>query len=259
MSVGVGPSKHIGLPSKEEEKHEHEQKQPKTKSMRSTRGAVGLQPASGAKPWFLSLRHVNSLALTVVLAASGTVSSWELAFVISAALYMLFLSRFAFPTRGPGPEPPVFDPNSRFLRLYVQLGAIVGLYLPIAYILLEGIYQGYKDRIQAAAPHLFLLVAQIFMEGIAFSGRFSAPIRAYVPIIYNSRRISTIIEWLGDEFGNTGSVSSKLYVGRALAVANMAFWSFNLFGFLLPVYLPRVFRIYYSTPSSTFTNDKVED
>lgn len=63
------------------------------------------------------------------------------------------------------------------------------------------------------------------------------------------------MDWLGDEFGKTGVELSgvsrrRLYAGRGLAVANMAFWSFNLFGFLLPVYLPRVFRGYYSAPSS---------
>lgn len=247
MSGGVGPCKDIALPKEE---HEQEPEQPDRPAQ------VGSPPTARVprgKTWFLSLRHVNALALAVVLAASGTVSPWDLAFVAFAALYMLFLSRVAFPARGPRPEPPAFDPNSRSLRRYVQLGALVGLYLPIAYIL-EGVHEGDKDGIRAAAPHLFLLAAQIFMEGIAFSGRFSSPIRAFVPIIYNSRRLSSILDWLWEEFTKTGeepsglSTRRRLYVGRGLAIANMAFWSFNLFGFLLPVYLPRVFRAHCSAP-----------
>lgn len=88
------------------------------------------------------------------------------------------------------------------------------------------------------------------MEGVAANDSFSTPIRVFVPVFYNSRRIFTLTEWLRNEFAKedkeySGSVR-RLMVGRALAVANMALWSFNLFGFLLPVYLPRAFKRYYS-------------
>jgi hypothetical protein len=33
--------------------------------------------------------------------------------------------------------------------------------------------------------------------------------------------------------------------GRAFAAANLAFWGFNLFTFLLPFYLPKALRRYY--------------
>ncbi|OWM84488.1 uncharacterized protein LOC116204570 [Punica granatum] len=240
MSGGVGPSKDIGGLHGEE----HEQEQQQQPTARKPDG----------RRWSLGLRHLNCLALCIVLAASGTVSPWDLAFVAFAALYMLFISRASFPPRRPGPEPTVFDRNNRALGLYVQFAAVVGLYLPIAYIL-EGVYEGDKAGVNAAAPHLFLLAAQVFMEGVAFSGQFSTPVRAFVPVFYNSRRIATIIEWLGNEFGETGEElygvpRRRLYVGRGLAIANMALWSFNLLGFLVPVYLPRVFKGYYSYPSN---------
>lgn len=40
-------------------------------------------------------------------------------------------------------------------------------------------------------------------------------------------------------------LKEDIFVGRVLAVANMAFWSFNLFGFLIPVYIPKAFKMYY--------------
>lgn len=95
-----------------------------------------------------------------------------------------------------------------------------------------------------------LPISQVFMEGVAANDRFSTPIRVFVPVFFNSRRIFTLAEWLRDEFAKEdkeyGGSVRRLLVGRGLAVANMALWSFNLFGFLLPVYLPRAFKRYYS-------------
>lgn len=88
------------------------------------------------------------------------------------------------------------------------------------------------------------------MEGVAFSARFSTPIRVFVPVSYNARRIFTLMEWLESEFGKEGGdgggSARRVYVGRILAAANMALWCFNLFAFLLPVYMPRAFKKYYA-------------
>ena len=128
------------------------------------------------------------------------------------------------------------------------IGAIIGLYTPIAYIL-EGNFDGENEGIKAAAPHILLLASQVFMEGVALSERFSSSIRAFVPVFYNSRRIFTIVDWLRNEIYKTTEEHSgsarRTYVGRALAVTNMAFWCFNPFGIPLPVYLLEVSKMYY--------------
>ena len=116
----------------------------------------------------------------------------------------------------------VFDPKTKILGLYVFVGAIVGLFLTLAYIF-EGIFEGDKEGIKAAAT-----AAQVFMEGVAFSDRFSIPIRVFVPVFYNSRRIFTHVDWLWNEITKVeqdyeGS-TRRLHIGRALAVANLAFW-----------------------------------
>lgn len=164
---------------------------------------------------------------------------------------MLFLSKFAFPLSPPSTEnTPIFSPaKNKILAVYVSVGALIGLLLPIVYIF-HGIYEGDKEGIKAAVPHVFLLSSQVFMEGFAFSNRFSIPIRVFVPVFYNAMRILTIMDWLKAEIfkeneGFGRGSEWRLYVGRGLGVANMAFWSFNLFGFLLPIYLPRAFKRYY--------------
>ncbi|CAK9160923.1 unnamed protein product [Ilex paraguariensis] len=210
-------------------------------------------PKNNQKPHthksIITFRQLNVLAVIIVLAASGMVSVEDFAFVIFSLIYIYFVSKVAFPSRSLSADPPVFGANNKILRLYVLVGAIVGLYLPIAYIF-QGIFEGDKEGIKAAAPHVFLLSGQIFMEGVTFSGKFSLPIRVFVPVFYNSRRIFTIMEWWRSEILKVdqeyGGSAWRLYIGRALAVANLIFWCFNLFGFLLPVYLPKAFKIYYS-------------
>lgn len=230
MAGGVGPSDDILLT-----------KEPKAETTPSARAE---------SPRFrISFWHVKSLAIMVLLSASGVVSLEDFSFVVFSVVYMYFLSRVAFPKVFDHVDPPVFGKINRILNIYVLFGGIVGMLLPVAYIF-EGVYAGDKEGIKAAASHLFLLSGQVVMEGVSFNGGFSLPIRAFVPVFYNSKRIFALVEWLRceiykPEMGASGC-ARRLYFGRAIAVANMAFWCFNLFGFLLPVYLPKVFKLYYS-------------
>ncbi|XP_057734999.1 uncharacterized protein LOC130950500 [Arachis stenosperma] len=246
MSGGVGPTSDISLPKEEEVVHKEQQDHSLKNSKNASKSVTTTRRVG-----FLSFRQLNCLAVGIVLSASGMVSPEDFGFVVFSIFYMYFIAKVAFPPLHPSKEAQVFSPQNKVLKLYVLVGAIIGLYAPIAYIL-EGIFEGDKEGIKAAAPHVFLLASQVFMEGVAFSGRFSTPIRAFVPVFYNSRRIFSIVDWLRSEIYKINEEHSgsdrRVYVGRALAVANMAFWCFNLFGFLLPVYLPRVFKLYYSAP-----------
>ncbi|CAI9775031.1 unnamed protein product [Fraxinus pennsylvanica] len=194
-------------------------------------------------------RQINALAVIIVVSASGLVSIEDLAFVIFSIIYMYFISKFAFPPPPPSSkEPPVFAEKNKFLSLYVFVGALIGLFFPIAYIF-DGILEGDKVGIEAAAPHVFLLASQVFMEELAAAGGFSLPIRIFVLIFYNSRRIFNVVEWLSIEISKVeagGSSRRRVQIGKGLAVANLAYWCFNLFGFLLPVFLPKALKIYYS-------------
>lgn len=195
---------------------------------------------------FFTFQQLNALAVVVVFSASGMVCIEDFVFAIFSFFYVFFMSRVAFPPLNPSSEPPIFEKN-RLLGLYNSIGVIVGLFVPIAYIF-EGIYEGDKEGIKAAAPHVFLLASQMFMEGVVSSGRFSPPIRAFVLVFYNTKRIMAIAEWVRNELGKAeeefGTVR-RLQMGRGLALANLVFWSFNLFGFMLPFYFPRAFKRYY--------------
>ncbi|KAK7364344.1 hypothetical protein VNO80_12922 [Phaseolus coccineus] len=240
MSGGVGPTAcDISLPKESEVDYKEQQDLPLKNFNKSTpQNSLG----------FLSFNQLNSLVVVIVLSASGMVSPEDFAFVFFSLFYMYFISKVAFPPLKPSRDPQFFNPQSKLLQLYVLIGSTIGLFTPIAYIL-EGVFEGDKEGIRAAAPHVFLLASQVFMEGVASSQTFSDPIRAFVPAFYNARRIFTIVDWVRSEVYKNDEHSGSAWrvnVGRALAMTNMAFWSFNLFGLMLPLYLPKVLKAYYS-------------
>nr|GMC68483.1 Interleukin-16 like [Ipomoea batatas] len=223
MSGGIGPCSDIHLPKEESTEEAGKPLPPRRR--------------------FFTFRQLNVLAVMIVLSASGMVSIEDLGFVLFSIIYLYFISEAAFPQTNPPWTGSVFGQTNRTLRLYMLTAAVIGLLLPLAYIF-EGIVEGDKEGVKAAVPHLFLLGSQVFMEGVASTDRFSLPVRVFVPVSYNAKRIFTLAEWLRSEISK--DQKRRLYVGRGLAVANMAFWCFNLFGFLVPVYLPKAFKIYYS-------------
>lgn len=205
----------------------------------------------------LTLRHYIILAVIVLLSVSGMVRPQEFAFAIFTVIYMYFLSMVAFPVISNSTYPPIFTAKQlKLMGVYIIVTGLIGLIVPVAYVT-EGFFLGDKETIKPAVPHLFLLLCQVFMEGVGFSDKFSLPIQVYVPVVYNSVRIFTLMEWLRDEFakenisedGASSSSAVRIYVGRIIAVTNMVLWCFNLFGFLLPVWLPKIFKLYYSAPA----------
>ncbi|KAL6576059.1 hypothetical protein OROHE_000530 [Orobanche hederae] len=84
------------------------------------------------------------------------------------------------------------------LSTYTAIGSVVGLFIPIAYIY-KGVYKGDEQGIKAATAHVFLLDSQVFMEGVAISARFSVPVWVIVPVVFNTMRILSIMEWVQNE------------------------------------------------------------
>ncbi|KAM3403213.1 hypothetical protein ACQJBY_006763 [Aegilops geniculata] len=203
--------------------------------------------------YLFSIKQLNTLGAAAVLAFSTTVPLSEIAFAVLLLPYLLLLASLAFPQRPGKPDPsaPVFlGPARLLLTAHTVGGFLVGAALPALYIL-DGLRSGDTTGIAAAAPHAFLLSAQVFTEGLtaAFPWRFSLPVRAAVPVMYSARRMFAAGEWLRQEMeekrGGPGVAQRRVVAGRVLALANMAFWGANLFAFLLPFYLPRALQRYY--------------
>ncbi|MCO5553629.1 hypothetical protein L7F22_007155 [Adiantum nelumboides] len=207
------------------------------------------QQVSSKKPFSLVPYIVRTII--IVLAGSAMLPYETFLCVVLYSLYILLMSRYAFPKHEQGPEPkpkgPVFLEGRRHIMAsYIKLAAYIGLYFPFAYILL-GLALGQKAVVHTAAPHTFLLACQVLSERLSAS--LSPPCLALVPIIYNSGRIVSIWAWLQADFSSSLAAAGGSFYwvlsGRTLAIANLVLWSYNLFGFLLPLYLPFCFRKYF--------------
>ncbi|XP_004239243.2 uncharacterized protein [Solanum lycopersicum] len=232
-----------------------------TREPKRQQGGVGVMGS-------LRVIELQLVAFIMVFSASGLVPLLDLIFPALASAYLLLLSRFAFPSLGTtssSSNETLFQ-GSRLFRLYMVAGTSIGLFLPLAYVL-GGFARGDQHAVRSATPHLFLLSFQILTENI-ISGLslFSPPIRALVPLLYTVRRIFVLIDWIQDVWINkTLPPNAQVkdvtwyWFGKGLAVANLAYFSINLFGFLIPQFLPRAFERYFrerSEVNSKLAEDK---
>ncbi|KAJ7544796.1 hypothetical protein O6H91_09G093700 [Diphasiastrum complanatum] len=199
----------------------------------------------------LRVIELQLVAFIVVFSASGLVPLVDLLFPVFASLYAFALAVLVFPSPNNAPPPDLFKGN-RLFQLYVILGTIIGLFLPLAYVL-GGFARGDQPAVRAATPHLFLLSFQILSENLIRGLKiFSLPVRALVPILYNARRLISLSDWLQATFLNAKLPSNPrfqdvawMWFGRCLSAANFLYFSANLLAFLLPLFLPRAFERYF--------------
>ncbi|XP_075659767.1 uncharacterized protein LOC142629633 [Castanea sativa] len=211
------------------------------------------QSVMGGVMGSLRVIELQLVAFIMVFSASGLVPLLDLVFPAFASAYLLVLSRLVFPAHGSvsSGSQEIFQ-GSRFFRFYVVVGTTIGLFLPLAYVL-GGFARGDEHAVRSATPHLFLLSFQILTENI-ISGLslFSPPVRALVPLLYTVRRVFVLIDWIKDVWVyKTLPANAQLkdiawfWFGRSLAVANLVYFSINLFGFLIPRFLPRALERYF--------------
>ncbi|KAL6874349.1 hypothetical protein ACP4OV_013369 [Aristida adscensionis] len=218
------------------------------------------QPAAamlGGVMGSLRVIELQLVAFIMVFSASGLVPLIDLAFPVATTLYLLAVSRLAFPPlhskldASPAASQEIFRGSTLF-QVYVVVGTTVGLFLPLAHVL-GGFARGDDAAVRSATPHLFLLSCQILTENVVGSlGAFSPPVRALVPLLYTVRRVFVIVDWVYDVWANrtltrasTVQEAAWVWFGRYLAVANLLYFSANLFVFLIPRFLPRAFEKYF--------------
>ncbi|GKD35329.1 hypothetical protein Tco_1250838 [Tanacetum coccineum] len=231
---------------------EPDETSPTTANQKTQHHRQQQQTAVGGIMGSLRVIELQLVAFIMVFSASGLVPLFDLAFPVFTTVYLLILSRIAFPGHGTSTTSKELFQANRIFRAYVILGTTVGLFLPLAYVL-GGFARGDEHSLQSATPHLFLLSCQILTENI-ISGLslFSPPVRALVPMLYTVRRIFVILDWVQDVWLNKSlSPTAEIkdvawfWFGRVLAVVNLAYFSINLFGFLIPRFLPKAFDQYF--------------
>jgi hypothetical protein len=199
----------------------------------------------------LRVIELQLVAFIIVFSASGLVPIVDLAFPVFLTIYSFLLSALVFPNYGNPESLQVFKGN-RLFQLYVVVGTVIGLFLPLAYVL-GGFARNDQVSVRAATPHLFLLSFQVLSENlIAGLNIFSVPVRALLPILYSTRRLFALYEWvintwIEKKIGQDVPFQDETWIwfGRALSAANAIYYTINLFVFLIPMFLPRAFETYF--------------
>ncbi|KAJ9169298.1 hypothetical protein P3X46_017505 [Hevea brasiliensis] len=172
----------------------------------------------------LRVIELQLVAFIMVFSATGLVPLLDLVFPAFASAYILLLSRLAFPSNGrvSSGSQEIFQ-GSKFFWLYVIVGTRVD--------------------------------TENIISGLSL---FSPPVRALVPLLYTVRRIFVILDWIQDVWLNKtlpANAQAKdiawYWFGRILAAVNLLYFSINLFGFLIPRFLPRAFEKYFHEGDET--------
>ncbi|CAM6070297.1 unnamed protein product [Sphagnum tenellum] len=199
----------------------------------------------------LRVVELQLVAFIVVFSASGLVPVVDLLFPVFISIYAFLLNSTVFRSYGKPESLQVFKGN-RLFQMYVVFGTVIGLFLPLAYVL-GGFARGDQMAVRAATPHLFLLSFQVLSENL-ISGLsiFSLPVRALLPILYSMRRLFSLTGWVTSTFFLTKlppdpsfQDEAWIWFGRVLSATNAVYYTINLFAFLIPMFLPRAFERYF--------------
>lgn len=131
--------------------------------------------------------------------------------------------------------------NSRVYDLWLKLGILVGLLGPMA-LCLRYTVGGSTAAARLCARPLFFLCWQAVSEGVSRRVMAPLPLRVLIPVCYNAVRLGYLWNWTTSGFVGTSSLGA---VGQFLGLANLLYWTTNLFGFLLPVAVIRYMRAHF--------------
>lgn len=143
--------------------------------------------------------------------------------------------------------------NSNIYRLWLRLGAMLGLLLPTLALSMSivGIKypsMGFGATFIENADHvrrslgdpLFLLCFQAITEGVSRAALLPLPMRILVPVVYNAVRLSSLHAWAFPAASSTIPTSLRI-----LGISNLLYWYANLFLFLIPVGVVRYLRAHF--------------
>ena len=138
--------------------------------------------------------------------------------------------------------------TSRMYRLWLRLGATLGLLLPTLVLIISIVGNKYAIGLGSLienAEHvrrivgdpLFLLCFQAMTEAVARAALLPLPMRILVPVVYNTVRLHPLHAWA---FSST--IPQSL---RILGISNLLYWYANLLFFLIPVGVVRYLRAHF--------------
>jgi hypothetical protein len=197
---------------------------------KATVPAAARLPGLAKSPRILPL-VVLSAGCTLLL-FSTVVPAHDVAFSFVWPAYIFAVNKLRFS----GNATHIMKPSSplvaeAWVRKYAAAAGVLALLLPALVCLL---HRNDAAVLALIGPHLYLTTAQVLCESFSSSSSMAMLPRMLVPIGFNTFRLWTLWTWC-----------TQAYTGQApmwhvcLAVANLLFWTYNLFVFLLLNMLPR--------------------
>lgn len=252
----------------------------KSAAKASTRRASETAPAIDRTPALLAVllvgtKCVSLKSLALVLAISSYfigLASWCAAPKSSGAVSVIKLSDAhtasnmhnydyvnmpSLPEKGHVPNL-VANPlglsltTSRIYRLWLRVGAMLGLLLPALALTVNVVGSKYQsigvgalignteDVRRSLGNPLFLLCFQAMTEAISRAALLPLPMRILVPVVYNTVRLSSLHAWAFPALDST--IPTPL---RILGITNLLYWYANLLFFLIPVGVVRYLRAHF--------------
>jgi len=188
---------------------------------------------------------VAMTAVICVMAWYFAIPTMDVVFAIFFSAYLILANILRFQSNAPArkneKEINLFllkeDDVFPWFSIYMIVFASAGVALPAATLLLAP-----DEAKSTIAPHLFLLLTQIHMEGVTNDVRYHNVIRLLVPIGFNTYRMSSLFRWVEVAWKNNASLEGCwYYCNIGLAVVNLILWAYNLFVFLLLRVAPAYF------------------
>jgi hypothetical protein len=187
----------------------------------------------------------------------------DMAFAIGYPSYVLLANLIRFDNNRPAKETPGkekmglnFETDEekkkgdakKFFKKYIGSFALSGLLLPLLLMVAATSQQGYQsETARIAAPHLFLLLAQICTERLSSYLDCHGYIKCLIPIGFSVYRQGALLRWLGAAYalvakngnGSGAGIYSWLELaGFILSALNTMIWTYNTFIFLLLRMMP---------------------
>jgi hypothetical protein len=225
-------------------------------------------------------------AAGIILLLRGYVQPLDVLLVTFASGYIIFLTVLASMTRNPAPTASresnlisstpilptlpgqghiphlVTNPlgyslqTSKWYRRYLVAGTLLGAWAPLVLLfVLASDITSPRAAIAGLARPLFVLCAQITTETIVRSrSRITStplPIRILIPVLYSVLRLGYVWQWTSSALSAAAAVLPSLAINHVLAWLNVVYSVVHVFGFLIPVAVPRYLRTHYFAVEAT--------
>jgi hypothetical protein len=164
---------------------------------------------------------------------------------VYGSVFSLAVAPPAHPVRPVVPISPVKPlAGAGMMRLQasvlLSVSAVLSISVPWAWIVTGRLT---RVQLEMLAPHLFMMMAQVIFELACYRPTLSLLVRLSVPVLFTAYRLRLLLEWLAraDDVLRLPNIPQNAFAVRYLALANLAFWTFVLFYFLLLKVVPRYF------------------